>query len=226
MSLEEKAKEYDRIHDAIFPKIWRRIDISKIHRYIVKHKHASDIWLTDLKMRYKVDNNVTFIAIPYIKDYKTFKAKGPTINCYLFYIEPEGRYTLVRGGQSDNLYDFYTPHLIDRYRERFLTDKLQNKDYATLDFLKSAKNGVPLHLPTKKFPNNYIKATTKGLIFGEKINDRIMLYKTFITKEQLFSNQIDTYIESVAGIEDIIRFRGIVENIQTEHPELTGIIHC
>ena len=53
-----------------------------------------------------------------------------------------------------------------------------------------------------------------------------MLYKTFITKEQLFSNQIDTYIESVAGIEDIIRFRGIVENIQTEHPELTGIIHC
>ena len=61
--------------------------------------------------------------------------------------------------------------------------------------------------PTKKIPNNLIGVTDDVIIFGERIATNIILAKTCITRDMLFSSQIEATDMLDEGIQFMIEDR-------------------
>ena len=122
MNYEEIAREYDKIHDSIFPRSKERIDCQGMRRYLLKHKNEENVWFKQLD--YKLDHNTTFCVLPFTPGWKAFQRYGchPYVKVYLIYLTSKGYMLLVRGGEKDDEYAFFTSHLFDRYRERELRD--------------------------------------------------------------------------------------------------------
>lgn len=80
MSYEEIAREYDKIHDSIFPRSKERIDCQGMRRYLFKHKNEENVWFKQLD--YKVDHNTTFCVLPFTPGWKAFQRYGghPYVN--------------------------------------------------------------------------------------------------------------------------------------------------
>ena len=86
MSYEEIAREYDKIHDSIFPRSKERIDCQGMRRYLFKHKNEENVWFKQLD--YKVDHNTTFCVLPFTPGWKAFQRYGghPYVKVYLIYL--------------------------------------------------------------------------------------------------------------------------------------------
>ena len=155
-----------------------RVDCNKIRRYFIRNKRAENVWFTQLI--YKIDDFTTFCVIPYSHGWKEFQKMGnhPYVQVYLLYRNSKGYMLLTRGGVLDNEYAFFTSHLFDRYRERELYDVSLDKKEVIKEFFKNNGNICSIPFPTEKLTNNHLGITEKGILFGERISDTIMLYKT------------------------------------------------
>ena len=84
MSYEEIAREYDKIHDSIFPRSKERIDCQGMRRYLLKHKNEENVWFKQLD--YKVDHNTTFCVLPFtpgLEKHSSDMAVHPYVKVYL-----------------------------------------------------------------------------------------------------------------------------------------------
>lgn len=103
-------------------------------RYLFKHKNEENVWFKQLD--YKVDHNTTFCVLPFTPGWKAFQRYGghPYVKVYLIYLTSKGYMLLVRGGEKDDEYAFFTSHLFDRYRERELRDLSMDKREVIKEF--------------------------------------------------------------------------------------------
>ena len=77
-------------------------------RYLFKHKNEENVWFKQLD--YKVDHNTTFCVLPFTPGWKAFQRYGghPYVKVYLIYLTSKGYMLLVRGGEKDDEYAFFT----------------------------------------------------------------------------------------------------------------------
>ena len=154
-------------------------------RYLFKHKNEENVWFKQLD--YKVDHNTTFCVLPFTPGWKAFQRYGghPYVKVYLIYLTSKGYMLLVRGGEKDDEYAFFTSHLFDRYRERELRDLSMDKREVIKEFFKHNGDICSVPFPIEKYPDNQLGITGKGVIFIQKITDKIWLNKTYIRRDQL-----------------------------------------
>lgn len=132
-------------------------------RYLFKHKNEENVWFKQLD--YKVDHNTTFCVLPFTPGWKAFQRYGghPYVKVYLIYLTSKGYMLLVRGGEKDDEYAFFTSHLFDRYRERELRDLSMDKREVIKEFFieKTFASAVKLEfgLLKKSSPNEAKEAT-------------------------------------------------------------------
>lgn len=191
MTYEEICREYNRIHDIYYPRVQSKLRkdgelCSKIRRFMIKHKALKNVLFSP--MTYQIDNNTTFCSIPLIHDYKTFSKVGPTAITFITYLNKFGMNALVRGGFNDNKFIFITSHFFDRYMERFLEKKI-SKIEAIAEFFANNGSFIMTPHPTADNPNNMIGCANDIVFFSEALSDTITIFKTCITREQLFENQ-------------------------------------
>ena len=192
MSYEEICREYNRIHDIYYTRLQSKLspdgkDVHKIRRFMLKHKDSTDVLFKPIK--FTVDTNTNFYAIPKIPDYKFLMKKGPTAMTFLTYMCSYGLMALMRVGYNDNEYLFATSHFFDRFAERFLKKDV-SKTESICQFFANNTNFIMTSFPTKDNPNNLIGVTDEVIIFGERIASNITFAKTCITRDMLFSSQI------------------------------------
>ena len=180
-----------------------RVDCNKIRRYFIRNKRAENVWFTQLI--YKIDDFTTFCVIPYSHGWKEFQKMGnhPYVQVYLLYRNSKGYMLLTRGGVLDNEYAFFTSHLFDRYRERELYDVSLDKKEVIKEFFK-----------------NHLGITEKGILFGERISDTIMLYKTYIRKDQLQEMQFEAAMQVEEGLGILLKYRDQIEKFIYQNPHL------
>ena len=205
MTFEEIVKEYEKIHNSIYPvRVKDRIDYQGMRRYFIKNKNEENVWFKPLD--FKIDRITTFCVIPYSRNWSDFQKIGPLCQVCLIYLTSKGYTLLVRGRVYDNEYAFYTSHLFDRYRERELQDLSLCKMDVIREFFKRNGNMCGLPFPTENNPNNSLEITEKGVLFGEKITDNIRLYKTYIRKDQLKEGQFASAMEAEEGMSTLIQW--------------------
>ena len=197
-----------------------RVDCNKIRRYFIRNKRAENVWFTQLI--YKINDFTTFCVIPYSHGWKEFQKMGnhPYVQVYLLYRNSKGYMLLTRGGVLDNEYAFFTSHLFDRYRERELYDVSLDKKEVIKEFFKNNGNICSIPFPTEKLTNNHLGITEKGILFGERISDTIMLYKTYIRKDQLQEMQFEAAMQVEEGLGILLKYRDQIEKFIYQNPHL------
>ena len=209
MTYEEICREFDKIHDKYFEQLKDRLKpesraISQIRRYMLKHKTATDVLFKPIT--YKVDNNTTYYAIPKIPDCKFFMKNGPSALTFLTYANSHGMMAVMRVGYNDDEYLFATPHFFDRFIERFLDNKV-SKSEAVCQFFANNGNFVMTPYPLPDKPNNLIGVVDEAILFGENVSPKIKIAKTCITRDMLFSSQMNTTNLLDDGVRMIIKDR-------------------
>jgi hypothetical protein len=193
MTYEDICREFDKIHDKYFELLKDRLrpesrGISQMRRYMLKHKAATDVLFKPIT--FKVDSNTTYYAIPKIPDYKFFMKNGPSALTFLTYNDRHGLMAVMRVGYNDDEYLFATPHFFDRFIERFLDENV-SKSEAMCQFFSNNTNFVMTAFPIPDNPNNLIGIADEAVLFGERIAPNITFARTCITRDMLYSNQVE-----------------------------------
>lgn len=206
MTYDEIACKYNEIYEKVEPRYMAKADCNKMRRFLVKNKKAENVWFKPIK--FEIDLSTVFCFLPFALSYKDFQKCGnhPYTLTYMHYIINKGYMVVVRGGEYNNNYAFYTSHFFDRYRERELKNLSLEKEIVIMEFFKNNRNFCSRPFP-KLDSENYIGVTDSGIIFSRKINDNITIYKTFITKEDLKGDQLDAVAEVGEGLEDLLQYR-------------------
>lgn len=99
--------------------------------------------------------------------------------------------TLGTNGVDKVTPDFYLPHFFDRYRERFAgDDKSEEFRNTVFDFLLHNGETYTEKVPDSKYGEDaIITRCVDGIMLGHKFGN-IHLYKTFISDDMLFDDQI------------------------------------
>ena len=92
-----------------------------------------------------------------------------------------------------HVFDF-TPHLINRYKERFLKVK-ENDEICLDDFLVDMiVRNMPLYVSYDENEMYYTCFIRDGIFLSNQFNpDRYIQWKTFVSQEMLFSNQYEKF---------------------------------
>ena len=107
---------------------------------------------------------------------------------YTWFVKNRGIYAVTCSrlslyGKYTWHFTIYTPHFIDRYKERFLKDKSISKPDA---FYKYFRNNLKLTSsghPSQKYPNGFWLVCNDGMCLCNHLNSLTVEVKTFITYE-------------------------------------------
>lgn len=121
---------------------------------------------------------------------------------YAWFVQNRGLYAITisrlsRNGIVTNHFTFYTPHFIDRYRERFLNDPSIKKVDAFHHFIVSNPkfSSQKLKNPSEKHPNDYWSICNDGLCLCNTLQGFTVEAKTFITWDMVGKDQRQFAIE-------------------------------
>lgn len=160
--------------------------------------------ISDPKYRKYILNNVKNDQRHYFKPVK-LEENG---NTYILQIDTKGRSDYKKNGLLFIIYRLYTrkegnrpkedkycifpPHLFERYRERVLKDTNLPEEDTIFKFLQN-DNGTFKDIPKyhEKHIDSLFCVTTEGVMLGKKLNDALMIAKTYISYEMLKESQID-----------------------------------
>ncbi len=107
---------------------------------------------------------------------------------------------------TDEFYAIFISHFFERYRERFLKDESTGIKDTVFSYFKANQGGAFTPVPSEKYKDSYYCAVNDGVALGTKINDKILLVKTFITYEMLRGEQIE--IGGDLGVSLVAFFEG------------------
>lgn len=111
---------------------------------------------------------------------------------YFWFVKNRGFYAMnvSRIHQQFKHYNIYTPHFIDRYRQRYLKDLSVSKKEVVLSFLKNNMKNAMGYFPSEKYPTCTWEFGNDGLCLCNLLNDKMVIeLKTFVTFDMLGIDQ-------------------------------------
>jgi hypothetical protein len=115
---------------------------------------------------------------------------------YVWFVKSRGTYAVTLSrlslyGHAEWHYTIYTPHFLDRYRERFLKDMSISKSDVIYRFIRGNLKMSSTGHPSEKYPNGIWVACSDGLCLCNHLNNINQEAKTFITYEMAGVDQKD-----------------------------------
>ena len=166
----------------------------KYRKYILNNvKNNQRHYFKPVKLE---ENGNTYILQIDTKGRSDYKKNGLLFIIYRLYTRKEGTYAMMqyysRNRPNEDRYCIFPPHLFERYRERVLKDKNLPEEDTIFKFLQN-DNGTFKNIPKyhEKHIDSLFCVTTEGVMLGKKLNDTIMIAKTYISYEMLKGSQID-----------------------------------
>ena len=196
MSYEEVVAEFEYDWEHYFPYVIpKQLDDNKYRRFILKQTRDIPVYFKPIKLTSKRGNQ--YILQINSKGKSDFKKYGLLFILYMYFHRPEGIYVVLFCSESCNsferkTYNFYIPHLFDRYRERELKDIHKPKLETIIDFFQNNSTTNPAPIDNNKYKNSVFCAVTNGVMLGSRYNNYIYEHRTFITFDMLKGDQIET----------------------------------
>ena len=189
MTFSEIRKEI--LNDWLFgvlPKVLKILADNKYRKFIIKSNKNETIYFKHHEIISKRKNR--FILIPFSYGKADFKKYGMCFFAFTsFRIGKKLYYARVDcNGQSVS---FYSWHLLERYYERLYgyTDRIT--EVHILKFVKENSIALPYEQYNTKYINGEFGRTDKGILLGQRIDERTVVYNTFITEEMAKGKQIE-----------------------------------
>ena len=212
MTYKEICREFDKINRDYFLRTIHKTDEKKIRQYLRNHRDEKNVYFKPVICR--VDNNSQYITIPHTPDYNTYKKVGLHGRSCLVFSNRHGLNTVMLGGERDEFYLIITSHFYNRFNERLFHDESASKMDLIIQCLNCINYFVLSPFPLENHPNNYIGVTEELIVFAERVEHNIVLVKTCVTSEQLFSSR-----EGKANSlkEDLIEYIKYWEQVQQHY---------
>ena len=195
MTYQEIIKEYNNIWDEARKTTLSKLDPRPYQRFFRKNRMATNVYFE--KIRIKIDSNTYLYAIPVAPNKAFFDKYSVHYTSFLTYFTSKGQYVAMKGVSRANgepEFTFYTPHFFDRYRERYLKNAEMEKVDAVMHFMKNnhQESRHIYHGEYKDYEHHFAGTCNTGMTLGVFLEDKIALYKTFLTREDLSKNKTDT----------------------------------
>ena len=166
----------------------------KYRKYILKNvKNDQRHYFKPVKLE---ENGNTYILQIDTKGRSDYKKNGLLFIIYKLYTRKEGTYAMMqytlRSKPDEDKYCIYPPHLFERYRERALKDTDLSEEETIFKFFQNDNATFKnIHKHHEKYSNSLFCVTTDGVMLGEKLDDTLMIAKTYISHDMLKGNQVD-----------------------------------
>ena len=219
MTYEEICQEFEKIQRLYKDRLSVKLNLRKNRRYIQMNRYKGSDCL--LPVSCKVDTNTSVHALLTAHSYTSNKA-GITAKFILSYINKHGINAVIKGGIFDDFYIVITSHFFNRYNERFLHEKSDSKYDIIFKCINKTDNFIMKPFPIKSNQNNYIGVTEDVITFADRIHSNILLMKTCISSDMLFSNQIKITDELTDDLKDFSKYRKELKDNYLAHLKLTS----
>lgn len=126
---------------------------------------------------------------------------------YVQYLHKGGVYTFMLSTANKELPHLvvFTPHFVNRYRERLLKDLTISKNEAIATFIRGNAKRALRFEPSLKYPDCSYSHSADGLSLCELRPNMTIIYKTFIPWDDLGPNKKQLAIENMDGLKEIIQ---------------------
>lgn len=196
MSKDELVKELKKVNYYISDAFERDVtrNLSVYHREVKRLKRLfpeqTFMVITVKKFKCPTTKNIVYVIVGYDAVNKDF-----ICSCYGMMTDRNGKRQLVTTSfdevNGSRVY-IYSSHLLSRYRERHLGNKEMDFDELVKNFIKDIRNGKltsRIHYNFKRKSNpseeTAVEVTPIGCNMGEDKGNGFIIFKTFITKDQL-----------------------------------------
>lgn len=187
MTFPEISHEILTDYAGVLPRVAKSLQ-GRMHLYR-KNAMMTDKPITFRPIEFTSARNNKFIIVPKSNGKSDFRKKGLIFICLVSFRVNNYPYYAMVSLDGKNL-GFYTLHLIQRYYERRFGDT----EDITLDKVCKffSENSItPIDdQDVPKYENSIFAKTENGILFGEKIDDHLNLFKTFITDDMAKGNQV------------------------------------
>lgn len=190
MSYSELSREFDLdYNDSVWPRI-KRIVNNKIYRKVCLGLRSEECHaFKPIEFKSKSNNDIVIYITSYGKsDFKRnglhsqtlMKIQGNRASNYITRVDSTGGV----------LHCIFSHHLFERYAQRKLNDiNADIKDVMT-EVITQLNHVVQKPVNDDRYPNGFFAISTFGVFLGEYISDeRFVIYKTYVSFEQLHSSQ-------------------------------------
>ena len=166
-------------------------NLSEYKRTIFSRSRSGPIFFRPVEIKSSSGNDYYMQAFAY--DKASFKKTGMRYYSFLSYYNKKGM-TVVTDTSLNRVtkeyYAIFISHFFERYRERFVKDSSIGIKDSVFSYFKANQGGAFTPVPSDKYKDSYYCAVNDGVALGSKINDTILLVKTFITYDMLRGEQV------------------------------------
>lgn len=191
MSLLEVAEELLKdLKSEGIGKIVKRLKDKKYRKYIIKNGQSKKmIYFKSFDIETRRRNR--FVVLPFCKGKSGFKKWGMGgIVVSLFYYE---KYPYIAWVTNDfTSIVFFKKHLFERYNQRFVQDEMTFSKDLIFDYFRGNMLLCADH-QHEDGSNGIVGVVRDGVLFGERLNDSAIVYKTYITADMLREEQMGKY---------------------------------
>jgi len=166
----------------------------KYGRHVLKRLQPDEFFCFESKEKITKNKN-KYVFLFYTHGRREYKKSGIIRNFWLEYLRSDGIHAVKMNPFNNHEITFYTPHLFDRYRERFLEVNYDVDDWNKRDVMEDyfIHNEVfkGVAQDNEKYPGSIFITTSEGVVLGVNIGEGIWEYRTYISFEMLKSGQIE-----------------------------------
>ena len=167
-------------------------NLSDYKRIIFSRSRPGPIFFRPVEIKSSAGNDYYMQAFSYNK--ASFKKSGLRYYSFLHYYNKKGMTVVIDTALNlvtNEFYAIFISHFFERYRERYLKDQSADIKDTVFSYFKANQGGTFTPVPSDKYKDSFYCAVNDGVALGSKINDKILLVKTFITYEMLRGEQIE-----------------------------------
>ena len=157
---------------------------NKFYSRMLKNAHLKDrIYYAPIRFTSRRGFNYVMLFFNLGEDVPGKNRLGCTY--YVWFIKNRGMYAITISSVNRAVYHntIYTPHFLDRYRERYLKDMTMSKQDVLHTYIMNNVKSLTGNVPSEKYPDAYWMARKDGLCLCKRLSQSLIEAKTFITWE-------------------------------------------
>lgn len=186
--IAEIEKDYPEVYA-----LTKKLDKSPVYKKRLQWGKPKDGMFTFIKENWKTCRGNVYTIIFSAADWSELKKLGFRY-CVFTYLQRNNSLNAIRTivfGDGDMGIEILTSHFIDRYNQRFLKQPFLPRKELFLEFLKRNPQSVFHNLNSSKYDYGTMAAVHDGYIFGKQEHDKVIIAKTFLSRDMLFGEQYD-----------------------------------